>query len=196
MGFSVWENEWWHTRLFILPNVSFWWRLNSFTHTHHQLIITNDLIVCYTLTNRQILDLPQNVHSGTHKTNLKAVQLQNRTRNVGTHSHWLKAQVSPITISSLTLLWLARGRAPLSWCSTYEKKTNVLRRPLRSELLFSLLWFIGSIVTSFLLVLNVPLICSARACTWNNSLNMNEKKAKHWGLWGGREQGTEKKGQK
>lgn len=75
----------------------------------------------------------------------------------------------------------SREAEPLSWRAAYEKKTNVLRRALRLELLFSLLWFIGSIVTSFLPVLNVPLICSSRACTWNNSLKMNEEKAKHRG---------------
>lgn len=93
-----------------------------------------------------------------------------------------EAHLSPFTSLELALLWLMRGKGQ-SWRTAYEKKTNVLQGALRLELLFSLLWFIGSIVTSSLPVLNVPLICSSRVCTWNNSLKMNEKKAKHWGLW-------------
>ena len=69
-----------------------------------------------------------------------------------------------------------REAGPLSWHPTYEKKTNVLQRALKLELFFSLLCFIGSVVTSFLPVLNIPLICSSQALTWNNSLKMNETK--------------------
>lgn len=136
-------------------------------------------------TNRLILDHPQSIHTSTHKnpnvhqTWCNALAELN-TRNVGIHSH-NRSKFHPLQ-SRVWHSYGSREAELLRWCAAYEKKTNVLRRALRLERLFSLLWFIGSIVTSFLPVLNVPLICSSRACTWNNSLKMNEKKAKHWGL--------------
>lgn len=136
------------------------------------------------LTNRLILDHPQSVHTSTHKTKIftrhDAMHLQNLTQEMWEfiHTIGLRPKFQPLQ----SWVWHSYGSWEaelLRWCATYEKKTNVLRRALRLELLFSLLWFIGSIVTSFLPVLNVPLICSSCACTWNNSLKMNEKKAKH-----------------
>lgn len=93
-----------------------------FPHRHLQPIITNDLMVNFlwlpSFTNRLILDHPQRVHTGTHKTqNVHQALMQCGSRselkaNVGIHSHnRLTAQVSPFTISWLTLLWLMRGRA-------------------------------------------------------------------------------------
>lgn len=166
------------------------------SHTHPQTIITNDLMVNFlrvpSLTNRLILDHPQSVHTGTHKTKTftrhDAMRLQSWTQEMWEFIHTIgpRPRFHPLQ-SWVWHCYGSREAEPLSWRTTYEKKTNVLRRALRLELLFSLLWFIGSIVTSFLPVLNVPLICSSRACTWNNSLKMNEKKAKHWGLWDERE---------
>lgn len=162
------------------------------SHTHPQPIITNDLMVNFlcvpSVTDRLILDHPQSVHTGTHKTKMftrhDAMQLQNWTQEMWELIHTIgpRPKVHPLQ-SWVWHSYGSREAEPLSWCTAYEKKTNVLRRALRLEPLFSLLWFIGSIVTSILPVLNVPLICSSRACTWNNSLKMNEKKAKHWGLW-------------
>lgn len=122
------------------------------------------------------------VHTGTRKTKLfprrDATQLQMmNTRSVGAQS-CSRPTFPPLQSWSWHSYgsWEAKRQ---SWRTAYEKKTNVLQGALRLELLFSLLWFIGSIVTSSLPVLNVPLICSSRICTWNNSLKMNERKAKH-----------------
>lgn len=105
--------------------------------------------------------------------------IQSKTRNVGATNSCDLPKLHPFTTSTIDT-YGSQEAGSQSWCSAYEKKKNVLQRALRSEPLFSLLWFIGTIAPSSFQVLNIPLICSSQASTWSNSLKMNRKKAKHW----------------